>query len=131
MTNKHNHVTRDIKPPGVCPGCDEYHRSRQEGRRAEPLSRGESGTRGESRVPLHVDAAQCALFITILEETGHGGCADDLEAATYQTAAQVAYDIAEHLEEGCGAPVEVDIDTARALRVWADQHERLVREQPP
>ena len=21
----HNHVTRDIKPPGVCPGCDQYH----------------------------------------------------------------------------------------------------------
>ena len=21
----HNHVTRDIKPPGVCPGCDEHH----------------------------------------------------------------------------------------------------------
>jgi hypothetical protein len=21
----HNHMTRDIKKPGVCPGCDEYH----------------------------------------------------------------------------------------------------------
>lgn len=22
---KHNHITRDIKPYGVCPGCDDYH----------------------------------------------------------------------------------------------------------
>jgi hypothetical protein len=22
----HNHVTRDVKPPGLCPGCDAYHR---------------------------------------------------------------------------------------------------------
>lgn len=22
---KHNHITRDIKPLGQCPGCDEYH----------------------------------------------------------------------------------------------------------
>jgi hypothetical protein len=21
----HNHVTRDIKPEGKCPGCDDYH----------------------------------------------------------------------------------------------------------
>jgi hypothetical protein len=21
----HNHVTRDVKPVGVCPGCDDYH----------------------------------------------------------------------------------------------------------
>lgn len=21
----HNHVTRDIKPAGLCPGCDQYH----------------------------------------------------------------------------------------------------------
>lgn len=21
---RHNHMTRDIKPPGVCPGCDRY-----------------------------------------------------------------------------------------------------------
>jgi hypothetical protein len=25
----HNHVTRDIKPPGVCPACDEYHQNRK------------------------------------------------------------------------------------------------------
>lgn len=23
--NKHNHVTRDIKPLGQCPACDDYH----------------------------------------------------------------------------------------------------------
>lgn len=23
-TPRHNHVTRDIKPPGQCPGCDAY-----------------------------------------------------------------------------------------------------------
>lgn len=22
---RHNHITRDIKPRGICPGCDEYH----------------------------------------------------------------------------------------------------------
>lgn len=22
---KHNHITRDIKPQGQCPACDEYH----------------------------------------------------------------------------------------------------------
>lgn len=22
---KHNHITRDIKPEGICPSCDEYH----------------------------------------------------------------------------------------------------------
>lgn len=22
---RHNHITRDIKPLGQCPGCDEYH----------------------------------------------------------------------------------------------------------
>ena len=22
---RHNHVTRDIKPPGTCPACDQYH----------------------------------------------------------------------------------------------------------
>lgn len=25
MTAQHNHMTRDIKPKGECPGCDEYH----------------------------------------------------------------------------------------------------------
>lgn len=24
-TARHNHVTRDIKPYGSCPGCDDYH----------------------------------------------------------------------------------------------------------
>jgi hypothetical protein len=21
---RHNHLTRDIKPPGICPACDDY-----------------------------------------------------------------------------------------------------------
>lgn len=25
MTDEHNHITRDIKPPGECPACDHYH----------------------------------------------------------------------------------------------------------
>jgi len=25
---KHNHITRDIKKPGKCPACDEYHARR-------------------------------------------------------------------------------------------------------
>lgn len=31
MTEKvrHNHVTRDIKPYGRCPACDEYHGDEQ------------------------------------------------------------------------------------------------------
>lgn len=32
----HNHVTRDVKPPGVCPACDEYHASQEPA--AEPSS---------------------------------------------------------------------------------------------
>ena len=28
MSN-HNHVTRDIKAPGKCPGCDVYHESQK------------------------------------------------------------------------------------------------------
>ena len=28
-TARHNHVTRDIKPEGQCPGCDRYHASRR------------------------------------------------------------------------------------------------------
>lgn len=28
----HNHVTRDIKAPGICPACDLYH-ERQNGER--------------------------------------------------------------------------------------------------
>ena len=28
MNEKHNHVTRDIKPLGQCPGCDDYHNSK-------------------------------------------------------------------------------------------------------
>lgn len=29
---QHNHVTRDIKKPGKCPACDEYHARRSERR---------------------------------------------------------------------------------------------------
>lgn len=25
---QHNHITRDIKPKGECPSCDEYHRNK-------------------------------------------------------------------------------------------------------
>lgn len=27
---KHNHHTRDIKPPGQCPSCDRYHLTRRQ-----------------------------------------------------------------------------------------------------
>lgn len=30
---RHNHLTHDVKAPGVCPGCDAYHR-REGGRLA-------------------------------------------------------------------------------------------------
>ena len=27
---RHNHITRDIKPRGICPGCDEYYAKARE-----------------------------------------------------------------------------------------------------
>ncbi len=30
---KHNHVTRDIKDPGICPSCDVYHQNVKERKR--------------------------------------------------------------------------------------------------
>ena len=119
MGNRHNHVTRDIKPPGQCPGCDEYHRSREEGHRAEPASRGESGIRGESSL-----SRERALIAQQLEALGHGGCAFDLEAADDEDVVDVAYSIVEHLEENCGAPRDEDQDVAVHLKDWADRYER-------
>lgn len=105
--NRHNHVTRDIKPPGQCPGCDDYH------------NRGESRNRGES--PLSTERASIA---DQLERLGHGGCAFDLDAATDADVVDVAYSIVEHLEENCGAPREEDQDVAAQLKAWADRFER-------
>ena len=130
MSSQHNHVTRDIKPPGQCPGCDEYHRSQQEGHRAEPSTRGESDTRGESATAAAVDVAQRAVLVQRLRDIGFGGCADDLAGAgtegcgpANEDPAQVAYDVAGHIayfSESEEAP-----DLAAKLREWADRHERL------
>ena len=35
----HNHITRDIKPKGQCPACDEYHNKRS----PKKLTKWESG----------------------------------------------------------------------------------------
>jgi len=35
---EHNHVTRDIEPPGACPACDMYHESQNVGTHAEQIA---------------------------------------------------------------------------------------------
>lgn len=88
---------------------------------AESPTRGESANRGES-----AHSRERSLIADQLEQLGHGGCAYDLEAATDEDAADVAYSIVEHLEENCGAPREEDQDVAARLKTWADQHEKEV-----
>ena len=81
--------------------------------------RGESGNRGES-----AHSAERASIVEQLAELGHGVCAYDLAVAADEYAADMAYSIIEHLEEGCGAPREEDQDVAARLKTWADQHDR-------
>jgi len=89
-------------------------------------TRGESANRGESP-----HSCERTLIAVQLEALGHGGCADDLEAATDEDAAEVAYSIVEHLEENCGAPRDEDQDVAARLKTWADEHERRWGDAPP
>lgn len=59
-----------------------------------------------------------------LRDTGHGGCADDLIAAAPADVAAVAYSIAEHVEENCGAPQDPQTEgLPDRLRNWADHRE--------
>jgi len=69
------------------------------------------------------DSQERTLIAVQLEALGHGGCAYDLEAASDEDAADVAYSIVEHLEENCGAPRDEDQDVAARLKTWADKHE--------
>lgn len=122
----HNHVTRDIKPPGVCPGCDVYHRSQGDGRRAEPSNGGESRNGGEYAVTAEADMKQRAELGLSLEAGGHAGCAIDLLDADDPDVVRVAYAIAEHVEMACGEPdFTADPELAARIRAWADAHEAL------
>lgn len=38
MNRQHTHLTRDIKPPGLCPACDEYYQAERV-RRIQELRR--------------------------------------------------------------------------------------------
>lgn len=79
--------------------------------------RGESAHRGES------DDLDLIRLIVRLDDAGHGGCADDLTLASPAKVVDVAYQVIEHLEEGCGAPREQDQDLAYDLRAWAERRE--------
>lgn len=131
MSEPHNHVTRDIKPPGVCPGCDAYHRSQEEGNRAEPSAGGESRNGGESRAGgeflerAAVNIALRAALTQELRDVGHDDCADDLRGADEDVIEQVANDIAEHVEYACGCPHGQHPELAGRLHAWAEQHETL------
>jgi hypothetical protein len=134
LADQHNHVTMDIKPPGECPACDAYHRSQEQGHRAEPLIGGESPIGGESRdggenhftqqaIDVAVDYAQRVVLIQWLLDLGLDGEADNLRDATESDAAQAAYDIAANIVDICGNAELPEL--AGKLRDWADQHEKL------
>lgn len=58
-----------------------------------------------------------------LDDTGHEQCAEDLRTAADDRVA-VAYDIAEHVEEMCGAGTTSETEKLPdQLRRWADQEE--------
>lgn len=40
---RHNHLTRDVRPPGACPRCDEHHARAAQAPR--PVSRWRNGIR--------------------------------------------------------------------------------------
>ena len=62
-----------------------------------------------------------------LESLGHGGCASDLEAADGPPdMVAVAYAIVQHLEENGGT--EEDQLLAEDIQVWADRHDRDLRD---
>lgn len=55
-----------------------------------------------------------------LEADGHAGCANDLETADDSEVADLAYEIAEHVEEACG-DFHANPDLADQIRKWADR----------
>ena len=77
----------------------------------------ESRNRGES-----VDLVRDGLARD-LDAAGHPQCAEDLAGASVGDAAQVAYDIAEHVEYDCGCPHGGHPELAQRLREWADDLE--------
>ncbi len=133
MSDKHNHLTRDIKDPGECPGCDVYHRSQKEGHRAEPLNGGESGNGGENKPTIEELIERSSLgtpgarqlrarggrtrLARLLEAAGHGQCAQDLETADDSDVEDLVYEIAEHVEEACG-DFDADPELAAKIRAW-------------
>ena len=97
----------------------------------DPRNGGESGKWGESAVPAAVDFAGRAVLAAALDDTGHGGCADDLRDCDSWDAAGVAREIADHVEEMCG-DLNVEIPAlAGELRRWAAEHEKMMEKQMP
>lgn len=84
----------------------------------DPRIRGESGIRGESATAERTQLARR------LEAGGHGGCAYDLEAADDDEVMDVALAVVQHLQEGCGAPVERDQILAEDIQAWIERYDR-------
>lgn len=65
-------------------------------------------------------AAERTRLARMLEASGHGQCAYDLEAADDADVEEVAYEIAEHVEQACG-DFRTNPDLADKIRKWADR----------
>ncbi len=66
-----------------------------------------------------------ARLVRQLDADGHTGCAADLADADDSEVVDLAYEIAEHVEEACGCPDRQHPELADSLRAWADAYEHL------
>jgi len=82
--------------------------------RPDPRNGGESA--GTERVRLAEE----------LEASGHGGCAFDLTSADDIDVVDIAYQVADHVEEACGdADFAANPGLAQRIREWANKLSRV------
>lgn len=84
-------------------------------------TRGESGDEEEAAVIAHVDAVRRHALVCWLRDDGYYGSGDDLEHAVFGHAAEMAYEIANHVEAEYGGDDMPQL--VWHLRDWADKHE--------
>jgi hypothetical protein len=67
-TSKHNHVTRDIRKRGQCPGCDEYHDSVDRSKTKDAQAARPSGYNAENRTDYVLSDGSTQVMEAVLAE---------------------------------------------------------------